>query len=242
MKSTLDSYDEWHKTVHGTESSFETHLCQWHQDALALAPALKDARLLEVGCGAGDFAIHLCQRAGDVVAVDFSATAIEIAERKRLAQGAPVSFQVADAQELPFPDASFDVVFSCECLEHLPNPQKGLIEMHRVLKERGTLILTTENYSNAMVIYWAMAWLRRKPFDSGSGVQPIENFFVFWKVRKMMRRAGFDVRQMLGAHHVFLAVPGCHPHLFVKERFRTCTYAAIFRIFARHVSFKAMKI
>ena len=102
-------------------------------------------------------------------------------------------------------------------------------------------MLTTENYSNAMVIYWAMAWLSGKPFNSGSGVQPIENFFLFWRVKKMMRRAGFKVARMTGAHHVFFVVPGCHPHLFVRKRFRTPLWATLFRPLARHVSFRAVK-
>ena len=241
MKDPEREYNVWHQNVHGSESTRELHLCQWHEDALALSPPLQSASVLEVGCGPGDFAIHLSSKAKTVTAVDFSVAAIEIARRKLATHRTEVEFSVADAQQLPFTDDCFDIVFSCECLEHLPDPQRALREMHRVLKPGGTLILTTENYSNAMVVYWAMAWLRRQPFNSGSGVQPIERFFLFWRVKRMMKRAGLKVVRMTGAHHVFFVVPGCHPHLFVKDRFQNRVLARLFRPIARHFSFKAVK-
>ena len=241
MKDLQKEYDAWHQNVHGSESATHVYLCQWHEDALALAPPLQNASVLEVGCGPGDFAVHLSSKARTVTAVDFSTTAIEIARRKSTGSGAQIEFAIADAQRLPFSDEFFDIVFSCECLEHLPNPQRALIEMHRVLKSGGTLVLTTENYSNAMVIYWLIAWMRRQPLNTGSGVQPIEQFFLYWRVKRMMQRAGLRVLKMTGAHHIFLAVPGCHPHLFVKNRFQSRILARIFRPFARHFSFKAVK-
>lgn len=241
MSDPEQEYNAWHQSVHGAESTTELHLCQWHLDALSLSPPLENASVLEVGCGPGDFAIHLASKAKAVTAVDFSPVAIEIADKKRAAQNVQAEFKVADAQQLPFTDNCFDVVFSCECLEHLPNPQRALIEMHRVLRPGGTLILTTENYSNAMLVYWGLAWLMGKPFNSGSGVQPIENFFVFWRVKRLFQRAGLEVVQMIGAHHVFLVLPRCHPHLFVKERFRNGMLARLFRPFARHFTFRAIK-
>ena len=234
-------YDDWHRTQHSAGSGTELFLSQWHIDAMKLAPPLGDTAVLEVGCGAGDFALYLSSQARAVTAVDFSPAAIGIAQEKGTARKANVDFQVADAQALPFTDAVFDVVFSCECLEHLPNPQQGLREMCRVLKPGGQLLLTTENYANAMIIYWMMAWLSGKPFNSGAGVQPIENFFLFWRVKRLMAIAGFQVERMIGAHHVFLVIPGCHPHLFVRERFRTKALAGLFSPIARHTSFKAVK-
>ena len=139
MNDLQQKYNAWHQNVHGSESATELHLCQWHEDALALAPPLQNASVLEVGCGPGDFAIHLSSKARAVTAVDFSATAIEIAHMKLANRKTLVEFSVADAQQLPFPDDCFDIVFSCECLEHLPDPQKALVEMHRVLRKGGDI-------------------------------------------------------------------------------------------------------
>jgi SAM-dependent methyltransferase len=150
-------------------------------------------------------------------------------------------FQVADAQALPFGDKSFDLVISCECLEHVPSPSKALAEMFRVLKAGGRLILTTENYSNGMLVYWLMSWLQRTPFNSGAGVQPIEHFFLYWRVARMMKSAGFELQRMLGAHFVFFALPGMHPHTFVRESIQSSLIARLLHPFARHVAFELRK-
>lgn len=241
MSENLRSYNEWHARVHGAESLNETLLQQWHKDALTLAGDLAGLHVLEVGCGAGDFSIHLAKEGANVVGADFSSTAVELAAAKAIAQKSSAQFQVADAQRLPFADATFDMLVSCECLEHVPVPRVALAEMFRVLKPGGRLVLTTENYSNGMLIYWLMAWMQRKPFNSGAGVQPIEHFFLFWQVIAMMKRVGFTLRRMTGAHYVFFAIPGTHPHTFVRERIRAPLLSKWLRPFARHVSFDAIK-
>ena len=236
-----DAYDNWHQTVHGQDVLTESKLEGWRIDALSLSPSLKALNVLEVGCGAGDFAIHLSKNKSVVTAVDFSSKAIEIAKEKAKAQSQSVDFQVADAQSLPFASNSFDLIFSCECLEHVPEPQKALNEFYRVLKPSGYLILTTENYSNAMILGWIVAWLRKESFNSGAVVQPIDHFFLYWNVRKMFRKAGFKVLQMIGWHHVFLLLPRFHPFTFVKDRFHNSAMASLFRPFARHMAFKSIK-
>lgn len=217
-------------------------LAQWHEDALRLAPDLRGLRVLEVGCGAGEFALALAARgAAHVDAVDFSSAAVGIAAGKAEGSGLPVVFRVADAQRLPFEDGSYDVVFSCECLEHVPEPAVALGEMARVTRAGGGLVLTTENYTNAMLLAWAVSWWRGVPFDSGAGAQPIEHFFVYWKVRRLVRRAGYRVQRMIGAHHVFLLLPRFDPGTFVKERFASPRLARFFLPMARHVSFLAIR-
>lgn len=241
MNSALGSYNQWHGTVHGSDPLKEIALEQWHRDALQLAGFIDGLDVLEVGCGAGDFSLHLDTLGARVIGTDFSSRAIEIAESKREAQSSTARFQVSDAQSLPFSDNSIDIVFSCECLEHVPNPYAALCEMHRVLKPSGRLILTTENYSNGMLIYWMIAWLQRKPFNSGAGVQPIEHFFLYWRVLRMMRRAGFIPSRMLAAHYVFFALPGTHPHTFVREHIRSKLLSRLLKPFARHMSFELFK-
>jgi len=236
-----NAYDQWHNTVHGQENLANIKLEQWHINALSLSPDLKGLKVLEVGCGVGDFAIHLSTQQAKVTAVDFSAKAIELAVQKSKLQTNSVQFQVADAQSLPFENNSFDILFSCECLEHVPDPKLVLAEFHRVLKPAGKLVLTTENYSNAMVLYWLACWLRKQPFNSGEYVQPIEHFFCYWNVRSMINISGFRVEKIIGSHHVFLMLPRLHPHTFVKEKFENPLAASVFRPLARHMAFAAVK-
>jgi ubiquinone biosynthesis O-methyltransferase len=241
IEHTAALYDRWHERLHGGASPDAVSLASWHRSALALAPDVAGRDILEVGCGAGDFSIHLAQAGGIVTAVDFSARAVGIAREKAVRHGQRVTLAVADAQTLPFANERFDLVFSCECLEHVPHPRAMLGELHRVLKPGGTLVLTTENYSNAMVLAWIMCWLRGRPFDSGAGVQPIEQFFLFWQVTKWLRQTGLTVDRLTGTHHVFLMLPRLHPHTFVKEEFRSPWMARLMRGLARHMSFRAVK-
>jgi ubiquinone biosynthesis O-methyltransferase len=240
-KNSADAYNDWHREIHGGESPTAITLQEWHRNALSISRIQNSLKILEVGCGTGDFAIHLAGQGADVTAVDFSTHAIGLAQDKSKAQSKPVNFQVADAQSLPFEDDSFDIVFSCECLEHVPDPQRALTEFHRVLKPSGRLVLTTENYSNAMLLGWLVCWLRKEPFNSGAGVQPIEHFFLFWRVRQMFRKAGFQVQMMIGSHHVFLMLPRFDPSTFVVERFENSIVRKLLRPFARHMAFAAIK-
>jgi demethylmenaquinone methyltransferase/2-methoxy-6-polyprenyl-1,4-benzoquinol methylase len=99
----------------------------------ALAP-LSGAKLLDVGCGAGDaFALFLeaLGEQGTVVGVDRDADLLAAA-RARHAGDPRVSFQQADASSLPFPDASFDAVTSSFVLQHIAAPRAAVAEWVRV--------------------------------------------------------------------------------------------------------------
>lgn len=235
------AYDQWHLKLHADENPAKVCLHDWHRNALRLSPEISGLKVLEVGCGAGDFAIYLAGQRANVTAVDFSRYAIDLAEEKASAQNMRIDFRVADAQCLPFADNSFDLIFSCECLEHVPDPQKALAEFYRVLETSGRLVLTTENYSNAMLLSWIVCRYRGQPFNSGAGVQPIEHFFLFWRVKQMFRKANFDVKELAGSHHVFLMLPRLDPHTFVVEYFRNPFIARFLRPFARHMTFAAVK-
>lgn len=241
MLNKRSVYDEWHKAVHGKEDPKIIKLEDWHKNALSLSPSLNKLKVLEIGCGVGDFAIYLANQGANVTAVDFSPIAIAMAIDKSQIQNINVQFQVADAQALPFEANTFDLILSCECLEHVPEPQLALTEMMRVLKPLGKLILTTENYSNAILLLWLVCWLRKEPFNSGEKVQPIDHFFLYWNVKRMFNKAGLRVEKMTGSHHVFILLPRFHPHTFVIDKFKNPLFARLFRPLARHMTFSAIK-
>jgi ubiquinone/menaquinone biosynthesis C-methylase UbiE len=108
-------------------------------DRLNLRPGMK---ALEIGCGAGDDAFDMAQRispGGSVVGVDFSESLIAEATRRAVKQTLPVAFQIGDAQALRFPDATFDAVRTERMLMHVPDPEKAIHEMSRVLKPAGRM-------------------------------------------------------------------------------------------------------
>lgn len=102
-------------------------------------------KVLDIGCGPGHIALQLVTQmpALEVIGVDLSENMLKIAEEHRAvcSQGERVSFEIADAKGLDFPDDSFDVVCSNTILHHIPDPVPFLAEAWRVLKPGGVLLI-----------------------------------------------------------------------------------------------------
>ena len=151
-------------------------------------------------------------------------------------------FIQGDAQALPFDDLSFDLIVSCECMEHVPHPPQMAREMARVLKPGGQYCLTTENYLNGMLIGWLYSFLSGKPFNSGSGIQPRENFFFYWLVRGYLRNAGLTVERMESCHYQWLLLPRIAPSRLCTRRFDNPLAKRLAFPFGRHMSFFGRKV
>ena len=108
-------------------------------EALALLVEAGPQRVLEVGCGTGAFAARVAAALPEasVVATDQSARMVEVTEARGL------QARVSDIQELPFPDDSFDAVAALWMLYHVPDLDRGLAEVARVLRPGGTLVAVT---------------------------------------------------------------------------------------------------
>lgn len=106
-----------------------------------LASPAPDEDVLDVGCGPGTLAIALASRSGArrVCGIDPSHEMIARAKQKATRAHVAVDFQVTSIEELPFADASFDLVTSSLMLHHLPRDVKrrGLAEVRRVLRPGG---------------------------------------------------------------------------------------------------------
>ena len=120
-------------------ASLEAHRYEkeWHIPEAAQFANARDLRVLEIGCGLGTDGAQFAKAGADYTGVDLTAAAIELA-RKRFEQfGLQGEFQVADAENLEFPDESFDVVYSHGVLHHTPDISAAVQEIHRVLKPGG---------------------------------------------------------------------------------------------------------
>ena len=94
--------------------------------------------VLELATGPGMIARHIAPHANHVVATDFAPKMIETARKAKNPEN--VRFEVADATSLRFEDKSFDVVVIANALHIIPDPEKALAEIRRVLKDDGVLI------------------------------------------------------------------------------------------------------
>lgn len=244
--NALEKYEEWHRNYNiNIVAKDELKLMIWHKTVLhlLLQQGIEGKKILDVGCGNGDFDNYIAiTYNADITAVDFSTEGIKVAkEKKEKFNSVSNTFTVADAQELPFVDESFDFVISCECLEHVPDPQKMINELYRVVKKKGTVILTTENYSNAYAYYIAFLKLTGKSYDSGSSVQPIEHFFVFWKVKKKFQTAGFSSMKTYSKQYVLLLIPGMAPSTFTINEVKNGFMKWLLKPFGRRFTYVAIK-
>ena len=106
-----------------------------------LRPVVKDKTVLELATGTGLIAKHIVSAAAHIEATDASAEMILEATRDN--RSAELHFSVQDMFRLPYADKSFDVVIVSNALHIVPQPEKALAEIHRVLKDDGVLIAPT---------------------------------------------------------------------------------------------------
>ena len=104
-------------------------------------PVVKAKTVLELATGTGLIAKHIVNAAAHIEATDASAEMI--AKAKRDNQSAKLHFSVQDMFRLPYADKSFDVVIVSNALHIVPQPEKALAEIHRVLRDDGVLIAPT---------------------------------------------------------------------------------------------------
>jgi SAM-dependent methyltransferase len=140
--STADYYDRY------WSADPTPHYETGHELAeLLAASAGPEARVLDVGCGAGNsYARPIAARVASYTGVDASAAAVELARTAGL--DATV---IDDAAALPFADDDFDLAICVEVFEHLFEPHRAAAEIRRVLRPGGRLVASTPNS-----LYWRL--------------------------------------------------------------------------------------
>jgi ubiquinone/menaquinone biosynthesis C-methylase UbiE len=114
-----------------------------------------DDRLLDAGCGYGYHTVRLARGNVHITAIDFSDAALKIA-RQTIAEagiGGQVTLEKADLTHLPFASDSFDFVVSWGVIMHIPEMEKALLELNRVLKPGGMLVLYENNMHSLDVAF-----------------------------------------------------------------------------------------
>lgn len=117
----------------------------WKRRVAGLAGVCPGDRALDLCCGTGDIAFALAGRGARVTGLDFSRQMLEVAEARRQRNpkiGIPrPEFIQGDAQKIPFPDGSFDIVTVGYGLRNLTDWEAGLVEMNRVARAGARLIV-----------------------------------------------------------------------------------------------------
>jgi ubiquinone/menaquinone biosynthesis C-methylase UbiE len=209
--SLRTEYDVWHQRVFEGAPEHEDASSPWYQLVRERLGPVVGLRILEVACGRGGFVSELTRAGACVTGCDFSAAALRVGQGKLQHldgnDSVPALVQ-GDAQNLPFADSSFDVVVSCETIEHVPDPCAALREMHRVTRVAGRLFLTTPNYFNYMGLYDLYARFRH---PGRKDDQPFDRRQWFPQIRNYVRRSGWTILHTDGSVHQFPFIPGRNP-------------------------------
>jgi len=121
-------------------------------------------RVLDMGCGAGRHAFEMYQRGADVIALDQDAEELAVVSEWFAAMrdegtvplGAEADVKQGDALDLPFPDGEFDRIVAAEVLEHIPDDERAISELVRVLRPGGTIAVTVPRWLPEKVC-WALS-------------------------------------------------------------------------------------
>ena len=134
---------------------------EWHVPRIARFDAFRDKDVLEVGCGIATDGLEFAKHGANYVGVDLTPKSLELAEERFRIFGVPGRFINTNAENrLPFPDNSFDHVYSFGVIHHSPHPEQIVREIHRVMRSGGTFTIMLYNRTS-INYYVEIMFLRR---------------------------------------------------------------------------------
>lgn len=127
----------------------------WHTNKLKVILQLMPVvpkKVLDVGCASGWFVSKIADEfpSAQCYGIDIYGRAIEYGKKMY----PKIQFFVADAHKLPFKNRAFDVVICTEVLEHVANPKDVVLEIRRVLKDKGVGIIELDSGSILFTLLW----------------------------------------------------------------------------------------
>ena len=168
--------------------------------AFLLANVAAGERVLDLGCGAGEFSAALVEAGALPIAVDVAAEAL----RRAAARVPDLDGRLwRDGEPLPLDDASVDVVWAGEVIEHVADVAPWLSEVRRVLRPRGTLLLTTPHHGPLTLLRLALS-----PRRFALHFEPRSDHLRFFSprtLRALLDDLGFEVAR-LRVHHAKILV------------------------------------
>lgn len=119
-------------------------------------PSSRGKEVLEIGVGLGSEFVRFARAGAHVTGVDLTERSIELVRQRLDMEGLDGALHVADAENLPFADESFDVVYSWGVLHHTPESEAAIREAQRVLRPRGRLcVMLYARHSWVGLALWA---------------------------------------------------------------------------------------
>lgn len=120
---------------------------------------LNGKKVLDIACGFGWATVEMARAGAIVTGIDLTPRAIEVAKKHLEVRGLQADLRVMDAQQMDFPDGTFDFVHAWGCLMHMPDTEQAISEIYRVLKPGGRT--SGYMYNKNSVSYWWHIWFLR---------------------------------------------------------------------------------
>lgn len=172
------------------------HLKRFEEIGKMIEPT--KGKILDIGSADGTFTKVITEKSGanKVIGIDVLEKSVNYA-KKRFARSKIISFQVADAHNLPFGNNTFDGIFCLETLEHIENPNIVINEIHRVLKDDGyaIVLVPSENFLFKYIV-WPLWGLYRGKIWKGTHIQDLNAK----ELNTKMEEGGFNIKE----HRKFL--------------------------------------
>lgn len=188
----------------------------WKRRLIALAGPRAGTRALDLACGTGDLAILSAARGATVVGLDITPRMLLLARTKAAVRG--IAWVAGDMGDLPMPDAAYDLVTTGYGLRNVPDLQRALAEVHRVLRPGGRLCsLDFDRPENSFVravylVYLtmvgsALGWLLHRDPDTYRYIPAsIRRYPGARRVAAMMRDVGFREARHLPVLGGFMSI------------------------------------
>jgi len=225
---------------------------------LSLFEAEKRGRLLDIGCGDGEYAYNLQKMGFDVLAADADAARFRYPQKVR--------FENCNiTRKLPFKNESFDFLVLAEVIEHLKNPYDVVGELNRILKPGGKLVLSTPNILSLksrlrFLSEGCWEYFREVPLEhSKKNNEVIWNLHLIpWRYHELeylLYSSGFKVEQISTSRYEWMALFFLIPAVYFQLKFKAyrarkknCDISRINKIllskdmlFGEHLIVKAVK-
>lgn len=155
----------------------------------------KGDKILEIGCGDGEFTRRLATLDCNILATDITKKVVD--RGRKFIKGKNIKFKVDNGEKMTSKSNYFDIVCGISILHHL-NPEKALKEAYRVLKLGGQIFFTEPNLLNPHIFIG----LNISALRSKMEYSPDETALIRWQVEKILKNLGFSI--VLVKNHDFL--------------------------------------